>query len=127
MALRDPQARFQWAVERARSRPALPEAMRTENCRVSGCQVRLWWVAVLDGGRWRFASDSDAATLKAMTGLLAECYDGDTSEGILADPPEWLETSGLLRQLAENRRATVLRVAESMIAGARRELGPAAV
>jgi len=120
MALRDPQARFQWAVERARKRPSLPDSQRLDTCRVSGCQVRLWWVAEQEGERWRFASDSDAATLKAMTGLLAECYDGETSEGILADPPTWMEASGLLRQLAESRRATVLRVVEMMMTGARR-------
>lgn len=113
-ALRDPQARFQWAVERARSRGPLPDALRTESNRVSGCQVRLWWIPEERGGRWWFASDSDAVTLKAMTGLLAEAYSGDTRDGIEADPPRFLEELGLLRQLAENRRATVLRVAANL-------------
>lgn len=118
-SLRDPQARLQWAVDRARQRPSLPDALRTEDRRVSGCQVRLWWVATLRGGAWALASDSDAATLKAMTGLLAECYDGETSQGILDDPPEFLEQLGLLRLLAENRRATVLRVAHGLVEAAR--------
>lgn len=113
-ALRDPQARFQWAVERARARVPLAEALRTEAHRVGGCQVRLWWVPEERGGRWWFDSDSDAVTLKAMTGLLAEAYSGDTRDGIEADPPRFLEELGLLRQLAENRRATVLRVAANL-------------
>lgn len=121
-ALRDPQARLQWAVDRARQRPPLPDALRTDDRRVQGCQVRLWWVARLEGETWRLASDSDAATLKAMTGLLAECYDGETSEGILAQPPEFLERLGLLRLLAENRRATVLRVAHGLVASAQAAL-----
>jgi len=113
-ALRDPQARFQWVVDRARVRPALPESLRTDGHRMAGCQVRLWWIAEeRDGRRW-FASDSDAVTLKALTGLLADCYSGETLEGVRADPPRFLEELGLLRLLAESRRATLLRVVDSM-------------
>jgi cysteine desulfuration protein SufE len=116
-AIRDPQARFQWAVERARTRAALADELRVEAHRVPGCQVRLWWVtAVVEGRRW-FASDSDAVTLKALTGLLAEAYHGETVEGLIADPPVFLEPLGLLRQLAESRRATVLRVVAAMVTG----------
>lgn len=56
-AMRDPQARFQWLVDRARSRAALPDVLRRDEYRVTGCQVRLWWVSVeRDGRRW-FGSD----------------------------------------------------------------------
>jgi sulfur transfer protein SufE len=116
-AIRDPQARFQWAVERARTRPALADELRVETHRVPGCQVRLWWVQAEVGGRRWFASDSDAVTLKALTGLLAEAYHGETIDGLIADPPVFLEPLGLLRQLAESRRATVLRVVAAMVDG----------
>lgn len=109
--LRDPQARFAWAVERARIRPLLPEASRTDANRVEGCLVRLWFVPEFAGGRCWFRTDSDALTLKAMTGLVCELHDGATPDEILASGPDPLDTLGLLRQLAENRRATVLRVA----------------
>lgn len=113
-ALRDPQARFQWVVDRARLRPALPDPLRIDAHRVPGCQVRLWWIVEeRDGRRW-FDSDSDAVTLKALTGLLADCYNGETAEGLRTDPPRFLEELGLLRLLAESRRATLLRVVESM-------------
>lgn len=113
-AIRDPQARFQWLVDRARTRPALPDVLRREEYRVTGCQVRLWWVRVeRDGRRW-FASDSDAVTLKALTGLLAECFSGEEALVLKEEPVRFLEELGLLRQLAESRRATVLRVAATM-------------
>jgi cysteine desulfuration protein SufE len=114
MRLRDPQARFAWAVERARQRPPLPEDLRVDVLRVTGCQVRLWFVAELADGRCRFRTDSDAVTLKAMTGLLCDlCSDGTPAE-IVALDFAFLEQLGLLRQLAENRRATVLSVAEQI-------------
>jgi cysteine desulfuration protein SufE len=112
--LRDPQARFMWAVERARQRPQLPEQLRVDAQRVTGCQVRLWFVAELADGRCRFRTDSDAVTLKAMTSLLCDlCSDGTPAE-IVALDFAFLDQLGLLRQLAENRRATVLRVAEQI-------------
>lgn len=114
-ALNDPQQRLQWVVERARSKPPLPDAARTDACRVAGCQVRTWWNASCHDHHWTLAADSDAVTLKALLGLLAECYDGESSQGIVADPPDFLERLGLLRQLAENRRATVLRVAQALV------------
>lgn len=117
--IRDPQARLQWVVDRARNRPALPDVDRREEHRVSGCQVRLWWVAEFRDGRCWFRSDSDAVTLKALTGLLAECYSGESPAEVVADPPSFLGGLGLLRQLAESRRATVLRVAEGLVAFAR--------
>ena len=117
--IRDPQARLQWMVDRARHRPALPDADRREEHRVAGCQVRLWWVAEDRDGRCWFRSDSDAVTLKALTGLLAECYSGEKPAEVVADPPSFLGELGLLRQLAESRRATVLRVAEGMLGFAR--------
>lgn len=110
-AVRDPQARFQWLVERARGYARLPDPFRIDAYRVEGCQVRLWWVQQEDAGRMWLASDSDAITLKSITGFLADCYSGDTEAGIRSDPPVFLETLGLLRSLAESRRATVLRVA----------------
>ncbi len=113
-AIRDPQARFQWLVDRARTRPALPDVLRRDEYRVTGSQVRLWWVRVdRDGRRW-FASDSDAVTLKALTGLLAECFSGEEVQVLKEEPVRFLGELGLLRQLAESRRATVLRVAATM-------------
>ena len=109
---RDPQARLSLAVERARQRPPLPAELRRDEFLVPGCQVRLWLVPGFVDGRCRYATDSDAATLKALTGLLADVYNGRTPEEVLACPPDFLEDLGLLRQLAESRRATVLRVAQ---------------
>lgn len=112
--LRDPQARFAWAVEQARRRPHLPDPLRTDAHRVEGCQVRLWWIPEWRDGQCWFQTDSDAVTLRAMSGLLCDLASGTTPEELRSWKPEFLERLGLLRQLAENRRATVWRVAEKI-------------
>ncbi len=112
--LRDPQARFAWAVEQARHRAPLPEELRLEVHRVTGCQVRLWFVPEFRDGHCWFRTDSDALTLKAMTGLLCELASGATPAEIASLDFAFLDELGLVRQLAESRRATVLRVAEQI-------------
>jgi cysteine desulfuration protein SufE len=112
LPLRDPQARFAWAVDHARLRPALPAALRQEQFRVQGCLVRLWLVSEFREGRCWFQTDSDAVTLRAFSGMLCDLASGALPEELIAWNPEFLERLGLLRQLADNRRATVGRVAE---------------
>jgi cysteine desulfuration protein SufE len=113
-ALRDPQARLAWLVERARHRPLLCKDLRTEGHRVQGCMVRCWWVPEFREGRCWFRIDSDAVSLKAVIGLLCDFYSDASPEEVLANPPTFLQRLGLMRQLAENRRATVGRVADAI-------------
>ena len=111
-AIRDPQARLGWVVERARSRPRLPPERLREEDLVPGCRVRIWWRARFENGRCRFEADSDAVTLKAMAGLIADLCDGASQAEVAQADFDFLERLGLLRQLAESRQATVLRIVE---------------
>lgn len=112
MRLRDPQSRFAWLVERARERPHLADDLRLDAHRVAGCQVRLWLIPGFRGGRCWFQSDSDALTLRALTGMWCDLACGATPEELAGWNPDFAVRLGLMRQMAENRQATVLRVAE---------------
>lgn len=120
--LTDPQARLSWLVDWARHQPALPVQDRLDRHRVSGCQVRLWWIAEVRDGRCSFRTDSDAVSLKALTGFLALHYSGRTPLEVVHGERAPLERFGLLRHLADNRRATVLRVEELIHAFAQEAL-----
>jgi sulfur transfer protein SufE len=90
----------------------LPEALRLDTYRVSGCQVRVWWVPEIDDGRCRFLTDSDALTLKAMAGLIGDLCTGGTPAEVAAFDFGFLDELGLMRQFAESRAATVRRIVE---------------
>jgi cysteine desulfuration protein SufE len=120
--LRDPQERLAWVVERSRSRPSMPTEARTDARLVPGCAARLWLMAEVQHGRCRFACDSDSAILKAAAGLLCELYDGLPPDAVEHGEPTALADCGLMSQLTENRRRTILRVREAIrafAAGAR--------
>ncbi len=112
LTVRDPQQRLARLVELAKARPLLPDALKLDDQRVEGCQVRIWFVPDFRDGRCWFQTDSDAITLKALVGLLCEIYSGRTPAEIAAHEPTFLEELAVLKQLAESRRATVLRVAQ---------------
>ncbi len=113
-SIRDPQSRFAWLVELARKRSPLEADRRTEAHRISGCMVRSWWIAELANGRCRFSTDSDAVTLKAVLGAVADICTGGTPAEIVALDFDFLNSTGVLRQFAENRQATILRVIASV-------------
>ena len=113
-SLKNSQQRLGWLVEHARRRPPMDAAFRSDEHRVEGCQVRLWFVPTFRARHCYFQADSDAVTLKALTGLLCDYYSDRTPDEILADQLQFLEKLALLRHLTENRRSTVLRVAEKI-------------
>jgi cysteine desulfuration protein SufE len=122
LEIRDPQARLARLVEEARHRPALPDAQRVEVNRVTGCLVRIWFVAEFREGRCFFQCDSDAVSLKAVGGLLCELHSERTPEEILATGEGVLRTLNILHQLAENRQRTIMRI-EEQIRGFAQEQG----
>ena len=113
-AIRDPQSRLAWAVEQAQHRSPLPDNLRLDQYRIEGCLVRIWLVSDFANGVCNFRSDSDAASLKALAGILCDYYSGEAPAAIIHRPPDFLQQLGLLRHLAENRRATVLRIGEKI-------------
>lgn len=125
--LRDPQQRFVCLVERARIREPFPERYRVDAHRVDGCQVRTWWVGeVRVGGCW-FGLDSDAITLKALGGFLCEQATSLSWHQQQNYQADLLDRWGVLRQLADNRRATVLRLAANIRDFARSETSRLAI
>jgi cysteine desulfuration protein SufE len=103
-------ARLAWLVERARARPPLPPAARTEAHQVPGCLSRLWLVSEVCDGRCRFACDSDSQVVRAVAGLLCELADDLPPGEILAAPPDLPVRLGLDRLLTASRRAAQARV-----------------
>lgn len=89
--LDDPNDRLTYLIEIGRTLPPLAEHQKTEDCRVHGCQARVWLVAserpgippVLD-----FAAESDAAIVQGLIAVLLAAYSGKTPAEIEAFPIE---------------------------------------
>jgi len=99
----DPQERLSLVVDRARKRPPLPEAERTEIHRVKGCISQAWIVGEQRDGRCYFRCDADSPLVRGLLVLLCDLYGDATPAEIIATEPELLEKLGLARNLSPTR------------------------
>ena len=102
--IENPQERFAAVVDRAKSRPPLPEAERTETNRIKGCVSQAWIVAALVDGRCHFRCDADSPLVRGLLLLLCDLYSGATAAEVAATEPDLLEKLGLLQNLSPTRR-----------------------
>jgi cysteine desulfuration protein SufE len=110
----NPQQRLARVMHAAPKLPPIEPELRTEGHRVEGCLVRVWFVPEFREGKCFFRCDSDAVSLKAVGGLLCQLYSGHAPEEIAATQMGFLKPLGILQQLAENRRRTILRIEEKI-------------
>ncbi len=101
--IEDAQERFAAVVDRARQRPPLPEAERTEDNRVQGCISLAWVVGEQREGRCYFRSDADSPLVRGLLALLCDFYSGATSAEVAATEPVLLEELGLVKNLSPTR------------------------
>jgi cysteine desulfuration protein SufE len=99
----DPQERLSLVVDRARKRPPLPEAERTEAHRVKGCISQAWLVGERRDGRCYFRCDADSPLVRGLVVLLCDLYSDATPAEIVATEPVLIEELGLARNLSPTR------------------------
>ncbi|MBI2518290.1 MAG: SufE family protein [Opitutae bacterium] len=100
----DPQERLAFIVDRARARPPLGEAERTEANRVTGCISQAWVAGERRDGRCHFRTDADSPLVRGLLVLLGDFYSDATPADIVATEPEQLiEQLGLPRMLSPTR------------------------
>ncbi len=97
------QERLAAVVDRARKRPPLPEAERSEANRVKGCVSQAWVVGELRDGRCYFRSDADSPLVRGLLVLLGDFYSGATPAEVAATEPALVEELGLARNLSPTR------------------------
>ncbi len=104
--------RYQFIIELGQSLPAFPEALKTDDRLVPGCQSRVWLEPKLEGGKLYFAGASDAAIVSGLVAMLLQVYSGRTPAEIRETPPVFLKEWGLIGALSGNRGNGVAAMAE---------------
>ena len=101
--IEDAQERLAAVVDRARRRPPLPDAERTEANRVKGCVSLAWVSGELRENRCHFRSDADSPLVRGLLALLCDFYSGATPADVVATEPVLFEELGLARNLSPTR------------------------
>lgn len=101
--------KYRFLIDLGRKLPALPDADKTEENRIHGCQSRVWVVAekrsAPEGEVVEFVADSDSDIVKGLISILRRVYYGQTAERILQfDIEGLLHRLELDQHLSMNRR-----------------------
>jgi cysteine desulfuration protein SufE len=95
--------RYQYLIDLGRKLPEFPEALKTEEHKVHGCQSQVWLVPSGDAQRLEFQAISDSAIVTGLIALLLRVYSGRSAAEIVATEPRFIEAIGLARHLSPTR------------------------
>lgn len=95
--------RYQYLIDLGRKLPPFPEALKTEEHRVQGCQSQVWLVAEGTAEQLRFRAISDSAIVSGLIALLLRVYSARPAAEILATEPRFIESIGLAKHLSPTR------------------------
>lgn len=95
--------RYKLLIDMGKKLQDMPEAYKTEENRIHGCQSQVWLHTEEKDGRLFFTGMSDAAIVSGLVAMLLQVYNGRTPEEILKAPLDFLKEMGLLQHLSPNR------------------------
>ncbi|KRG37378.1 Fe-S cluster assembly protein SufE [Stenotrophomonas panacihumi] len=95
--------RYQYLIDLGRKLPAFPDAWKSEEHRLHGCQSMVWIVPEGNAQRLDFHAISDSAIVSGLIYLALRVYSGRSAEEILATEPTYITDIGLSRHLSPTR------------------------
>ncbi len=95
--------RYQYLIDLGKQLPAFPEAWKTEEHRVHGCQSMVWLVPSGDASKMHFEAISDSAIVSGLIALVLRVYSDRPAAEIVATEPSFIGTIGLAKHLSPTR------------------------
>lgn len=95
--------RYQYLIDLGKQLPAFPEAWKTEEYRVHGCQSMVWLVPSGDAAKMHFDAISDSAIVSGLIALVLRVYSERSAKDIVATEPEFIQSIGLAKHLSPTR------------------------
>ena len=95
--------RYQYLIDLGRKLPPFPDALKTEQFKVQGCQSQVWLVPSGGAQHMEFSAISDSAIVSGLIALLLRVYSGRSAQEILDTEPRFVEAIGLAKHLSPTR------------------------
>ena len=95
--------RYQYLIDLGRKLPEFPDAWKTEEHRLHGCQSMVWIVPEGDAQRLVFHATSDSAIVSGLIFLALRVYSGRSAREILDTAPDYIAAIGLAKHLSPTR------------------------
>ena len=95
--------KYEYLIELGKNLEPFPEASKTDDNLIKGCQSRVWLDYKVEDGRIYFTADSDAIITKGIISLLISVYSGRTPQEIALDDFGFINEIGLKENLSPTR------------------------
>ena len=95
--------RYQYLIDLGRKLPPFPDAWKTEEHRLLGCQSMVWIVPRGNAERLDFDAVSDSAIVSGLIYLALRVYSGRPAAEILATAQDYIADIGLAKHLSPTR------------------------
>jgi len=95
--------KYEYLIELGKNLGSYPEASKTDDKLIKGCQSRVWLDWEMINGALFFTADSDAIITKGIISLLIRVYSGRTPKEIAGDDFSFVDEIGLKANLSPTR------------------------
>lgn len=95
--------RYQYIIDMGKQLPDFPEALKTEQYKIQGCQSNVWMCHEEQGDQLIFKATSDAAIVSGLIAVLLRIYSGRPASEISTTEPHFLADLGLDKHLSPTR------------------------
>ena len=95
--------RYQYLIDLGRKLPDLPDALKTDEFRLHGCQSNVWIAGDGDASKLDFRAISDSPIVSGLIYLALRVYSGRSAAEILATDPDYIAAIGLSKHLSPTR------------------------
>jgi cysteine desulfuration protein SufE len=92
-----------YIMELGQKLPVMPEADKTEDNVVKGCQSKVWLTGKLEDNKLYFTADSNTAITKGLVSLLVRIFNGQTPDAILNADLYFMNKIGMERFIGTQR------------------------
>ncbi len=92
-----------YIMELGQKLPVMPEADKTEDNVVKGCQSKVWLTGKLEDNKIYFTADSNTAITKGLVSLLVRIFNGQTPDAILNADLYFMNKIGMERFIGTQR------------------------
>ena len=106
--------KYEYLIEIGNPLQAYPDATKTADRLIKGCQSRVWLDCELKDGRLYFTADSDAIITKGIISLLIGVYSGRTASEIAQDDFSFVDAIGLKENLSPTRANGLVSMIETI-------------
>ena len=106
--------KYEYLIELGKSLTDYPDASKTDDKLIKGCQSRVWLDYRIENGTIVFKADSDAIITKGIISLLIGLYSGRTAQEILSSDFSVVEKIGLKENLSPTRGNGLLATIKQM-------------